>query len=479
MKNDIREYVDSKNVIDANCLNEMFKKFGKSRVLDFFEKLFDDENFDFNKESNQKKYVGYLEYIAKDVEEEQKQDISVSEYYNDTIGVSNTYIDSVKAYLSKFEEHDLFSAEEEKETAKVIYDGRVKEDGSSSLYLLRTISVADLGQGDNTEQTCGMNYRIIDFNIVYNTISKCENIEDRNRLLKLVNKAINKNGEESTVRKYEKVKYDELREKLNNGVAANGKSLTIEELEKQLVMIADYRKKYNDMINRNLRLVVSIAKRYGNRGLDFLDLINEGNIGLMKAVEKYDVTRGNKFSTYATWWIRQAITRAIADSSRVIRVPVHMNDTVNKIEKVRRKLTAELGKEPSLSDIAEELGVSESDIEKAINYTNIVVSLDTPVGEDGDSTLGDFVRDENTDITDVAEQSELKRLIEQLLSILTDRDRKIIELRFGLNGQTPHTLEEVGTVFGITRERVRQVEAKALRRFRKPSIAKNFEDYFE
>ena len=244
-------------------------------------------------------------------------------------------------------------------------------------------------------------------------------------------------------------------------------------------MIADYRKKYNDMINRNLRLVVSIAKRYGNRGLDFLDLINEGNIGLMKAIEKYDVTRGNKFSTYATWWIRQAITRAIADSSRVIRVPVHMNDTVNKIEKVRRKLTAELGKEPSLSDIAEELGVSESDIEKAINYTNIVVSLDTPIGEDGDSTLGDFVRDENTDITDVAEQSELKGLIEQLLSTLTDRDRKIIELRFGLNGQRPHTLEEVGTVFGITRERVRQVEAKTLKKFRKPSIAKNLEGYFE
>lgn len=251
----------------------------------------------------------------------------------------------------------------------------------------------------------------------------------------------------------------------------------IKTLQRDVDKGADAKKR---LAEANLRLVVSIAKRYVGRGMLFLDLIQEGNLGLIKAVEKFDYKKGYKFSTYATWWIRQAITRAIADQARTIRIPVHMVETINKLIRVSRQLLQELGREPSPEEIAKEMNMPVDRVREILKISQEPVSLETPIGEEEDSHLGDFIKDDNVPVpADAAAFTLLKEQLEEVLGTLTEREQKVLTLRFGLEDGRARTLEEVGKEFNVTRERIRQIEAKALRKLRHPSRSRKLKDYLE
>ena len=257
-----------------------------------------------------------------------------------------------------------------------------------------------------------------------------------------------------------------------------------EELRLAKKSVEGDRRAKDKMAEANMRLVVSIAKRYSGRGLDLLDLIQEGNTGLLRAVDKFDPEKGFKFSTYATWWIRQAITRAIADQARTIRIPVHMVETINKLMRTQRRMTQELNREPTVEELAKELEMEVEKVEYVMKIKQDITSLDAGVGRDGDdgedSTLGDFIEDEDTaSPEDSASNQLLKEQVREVLSSLSDREQKIIKMRFGLDGTKSHTLEEVGLEFAVTRERIRQIEAKALMKLRKHKDSKKLHEYLD
>ena len=402
-------------------------------------------------------------YITpEDLEKEEDNEVDVDINITDGLNID----DPVRMYLKEIGRVPLLTAEEEVRLATRMEDGVVAE------HRLKADDIVKHNGGDNilTVGTLAKALGQSNSKVAHTMLG-----ED-NEILKALREQYNISDEpeENSTREYNEY---------NAAISIleiPAETLTDEEIKKYKNTILDGNEAQKRLAEANLRLVVSIAKRYVGRGMLFLDLIQEGNLGLIKAVEKFDYTKGDKFSTYATWWIRQAITRAIADQARTIRIPVHMVETINKQIRVSRQLLQQLGRDPSPEEIAAEMEITVDRVREIMKIAQEPVSLETPIGEEEDSHLGDFIEDQDAPApAEAASYILMKEQLTEVLATLTDREKKVLELRFGINDGRARTLEEVGQIFGVTRERIRQIEAKALRKLKHPSRSEKLRDFLD
>lgn len=487
----LKNYIEKLSIINEEEYKKMVLLYGEAKVSEELERILTD--LDFELPEVQKKYSWYLDATSgvndtfvevvydennncsENVEDEE-------EYYkiNYVNNKKNKSWDTVRMYLKEIGSRKLLTKEEEVYYATIIHNGRLNADGTSELTLFSKLKDENLF-GNNSI------YRVLDFNTILKVIYNCDTRERRKNLLRYVYKAISPSGNESNLYRYEIAKYDIIKNtvskneslKLLNGFdLRKGKNISEEKFIQEMIKIYEYRDAVNKLTESNLRLVVSIAKRYNGKGLDFMDLIQEGNAGLMRAVEKYDVSKGCKFSTYATWWIRQAITRAVADFGRTIRVPVHMNEIINKVMRCRSELFLSLGREPSVKEIAFELDIPFEKVEEAFKCNDTTISLDASIVDDDDSSLIDFIPSEEKSTEELYYLEALRDAMESVFATLTPREVDVLRLRFGFEDNSVKTLEEVGKIFGVTRERIRQIENKAVRKLRHSSRANKLRDFY-
>jgi RNA polymerase primary sigma factor len=409
--------------------------------------------------------------------------------------VEKRLIERFNKYLKRSErvEKDMLQVKEKISKKRITPKKKKKYETTLEILRRRKLDYLNMLKLNN-EQINIISKKIIN---VVNKINKDEKEISllENKIGKSYNEAISMQKNKKTLKKYLKKKkiklinFEEMLSKIESGRASIKREETMAGMNEEELKILAYtirrnmleaRKTRKELVVANLRLVVSIAKKYINKGLSFLDLIQEGNIGLMRAVERFEYKRGYKFSTYATWWIRQAITRAIADQARTIRIPVHMIETINKLNKVARMFVQQYGREPKPEEIAKKMSLSVDKVRSVLKISQHPISLETPIGEEKDSHLGDFIEDKDAiSPASAAVNVLLKEQIEKVMKSLKEREAEVLRLRFGIGDGVPHTLEEVGKIFKVTRERVRQIEAKALRKLRHPARAKNLKGFLD
>jgi len=471
-KLNLSEYINNLEKINEEEYNKMVLLYGEDNVCAEIERNM--LMADLSIQSIYNKFVWYINNVQNNevVDEFEFEDYKRVNYVN---GDKKVELDLVGIYLKEIGSIDMLKLEEEKKYTEIVYNGRINEDGSSNLYLLKNIVI------DNV-----MN-RVIDFNTVLKVLSNCDCNENRFKLLDYVYDAVKGLGNTGALYSYECKKYNDIvncvmnNEKLDSLVdfkIDSGKDILEEDFINQMVMIKEYRVAVKKLIESNLRLVVYVAKKHLGRGLEISDLIQEGSFGLMTAVRRFDPTMGNKFSTYATWWIRQAISRAIAYQAKTIRVPVHMVEVINKVLSARSRLVVELGRMPNEKELADFLEIPVSKVTEALVIDDSLISFDSLLGEEEDTRLGDMISSSSDDIEVNIFDNIKNDVLADVLSTLLPKEAEILRLRFGFEDGGIKTLEEVGKIYGVTRERIRQIENRAIEKLKNPTRARRLKDFY-